>query len=185
MQVRRRNYIREKVESLLAERGITEPKVPVHELAKAYGIDVQIHPIGDGVSGFLFRQGTQAIIGVDKGQGDVRRRFTIAHELGHFFLHGGQGLQEVHIDRVGKLMLRSPTSSKGVDPEEVEANFFAAELLMPSKFLERENGIQAGLDLSGGDDTREITRLAAKYGVSSQAMTFRLGNLGWTNLQPA
>jgi len=183
MQVRRRNHIREKVQFLLSERGITEPKVPVHEFAKAYGIDVRIQPIDEDVSGFLFRQASHTIIGVNKIQNEVRRRFTIAHELGHYFLHGGQGLQEVHIDRVGKLKLRGPSSSTGIDPEEVEANFFAAELLMPIKFLAQEETIKTGLDLSGDDNSKEISSLADKYGVSRQALTFRLGNLGWANLQ--
>jgi Zn-dependent peptidase ImmA (M78 family) len=185
MHVRRRNHIREKIAALLLERGITAPKVPVHDLAKAQNIDVRIQNIDEDISGFLFRHGSQAIIGVNKNQHEVRRRFTIAHELGHFFLHGGQGLQEVHIDRVGKLKLRGPSSSQGIDPEEVEANFFAAELLMPTKFLEQEDCIQAGLDLSSDDNTAEIGALANKYGVSSQAMTIRLGNLGWVNLQSA
>lgn len=185
MHVRRRNHIVEKIAALLSERGITAPKVPVHEIAKAQGIDLRIQHIDEDISGFLFRQGSKAIIGVNKTQREVRRRFTIAHELGHFFLHGGQGLQEVHIDRVGHLKLRGPSSSMGIDPEEVEANFFAAELLMPTKFLEVEECIQAGLDLSSDDNTAEITALATKYGVSSQAMTIRLGNLGWVNLQTA
>jgi Zn-dependent peptidase ImmA (M78 family) len=55
-----------------------------------------------------------------------RRRFTIAHEIGHYVLHSGEGLQRD--DRAGNFTGWNDAS------EEAEANLFAAELLM-QKFL--------------------------------------------------
>jgi len=179
MLSRRRNYIRAKVESLLHESGVSEPEVPIEKIAKRHGIDVRCHPIDEeGVSGFLARQpGRGAIIGVNSHHSAKRRRFTIAHELGHYFLHGEQGQQEVHVDRTQQftVKLRSALSSQGEDTEEVEANLFAAELLMPTRFIERDFARQS-FDLS--DDDEAVATLANRYGVSTQAMSIRLAYLG-------
>jgi Zn-dependent peptidase ImmA (M78 family) len=182
MLTRRRNYIRAKVESLLHESGVTEPEVPVEKIARRHGIEIRSQPIDEeGVSGFLARRpGQAAIIGVNSNQPEKRRRFTVAHELGHFFLHGEQGQQEVHVDRTHQfsVKLRSPASSRGDDIEEVEANLFAAELLMPTRFIEHDFARQS-IDLS--DDDEAAAALAERYGVSTQAMSIRLAYLGLIN----
>jgi Zn-dependent peptidase ImmA (M78 family) len=80
----------------------------------------------------------------------------------------------VHLDEgraAFTVNLRNSESSKGEDNDEREANFFAAELLMPSKFL-REDLDGMELDLLG--DNKILTELAKKYMVSLQALTFRL-----------
>ncbi len=58
----------------------------------------------------------------------VRQRFTIAHELGHFFLH--RASSTVFVD-AAPIFFRDESSSNGSQREEIEANAFAAELLMP------------------------------------------------------
>ena len=64
----------------------------------------------------------------------------------------------------------------GDDVTEIEANTFAAELLMPKKLLERD--LRENLDdIDLGDDA-SVGRLANRYKVSISAMTFRLTNLG-------
>ena len=176
MQSRRRNLIRAKVESLLNESSITKPVVNVEAIARKHGIQVLEQPFDEvELSGFLARRpGSSAVIGINANQSPGRRRFTMAHELGHYFLHGGQGHEEVHVDHTKDLQikLRSPASSTGTDEEEVEANLFAAELLMPLRFLEE--------DFAAGDvsDEGAVAKLAKRYGVSPQAMSIRLGNLG-------
>jgi Zn-dependent peptidase ImmA (M78 family) len=62
----------------------------------------------------------------------VRQRFTIGHELGHLTLHHGHDLI---LERLVRLNFRDATSSTANDEEEIEANHFAAELLMPHDFL--------------------------------------------------
>ena len=116
------------------------------------------------------------LIGVNARHGENRQNFTIGHEIGHFLLHEGD---EVHVDREFRIKLRSGASSAGTDMEERESNLFAAELLMPARFLERDLEKIDGLDL---DNETVVARLAEKYGVSTQAMTFRLANLGYINL---
>ncbi|MGH9326658.1 MAG: ImmA/IrrE family metallo-endopeptidase, partial [Terriglobia bacterium] len=72
------------------------------------------------------------------------------------------------------IALRSPKSSTGTDEKEIEANQFAAELLMPVDVLSRDI-----LKLRGKMDVETaINKLASKYKVSVQAMTIRLTSLG-------
>ena len=96
---------------------------------------------------------------------------TIAHELGHFFLHARD---TVHVDDLVKL--RDERSAKGTDIQEMEANLFAAELLMPQRFLKEDLKDFGKLDLL---DDQKMESLAAKYGVSNQAMAVRLNYLGY------
>jgi Zn-dependent peptidase ImmA (M78 family) len=111
---------------------------------------------------------------VNKNHALSRKRFTIAHELGHLLLHTKS---EVHLDQA-IVKMRDARTSAGVDDEEMEANRFAAELLMPRSFLE------ADLEALGpiyADDERAIAKLARQYRVSPQAMAIRLStlNLVW------
>lgn len=57
--------------------------------------------------------------------GDGRARFTIAHEMGHFFLHTGIPLARS----------RKGDGVASYRKSEPQANQFAAEFLMPRKFL--------------------------------------------------
>ncbi len=107
---------------------------------------------------------------MNKDHAPTRRRFTIAHVLAHALLHHGD---EVRYDKDFRVNLRSEASGLGVDVEEIEANFFAARLLMPRRFLEADP--QAALvDV---EDAQAVGRLAKRYGVSSHAMSIRLGSL--------
>ncbi len=57
--------------------------------------------------------------------------------------------------------------------EEIEANFFAASILMPRTFLARDTA-ERYIDLENADAVKELARL---YNVSTQAMNIRLFNL--------
>jgi Zn-dependent peptidase ImmA (M78 family) len=174
----RRKHIRSVVEQLLKTNRIESAPVPVEKLARSLGIKVQREPTDDDLSGFLFRDTNRksAVIGVNANHHSNRQNFTIGHEIGHFLLHEGD---KVHIDRGFRIKLRSEASSKGEDIEEMESNLFAAELLMPESFLQIDLEKINQLDFDNEDVIKE---LAHKYGVSSQAMIFRLANLGYINL---
>jgi Zn-dependent peptidase ImmA (M78 family) len=170
----RRKHIRALAERLLTEHSVRTEPVDVAKLARAIGVKVQEQPAEDDLSGFLYRDRRQktAVIGVNSTHHVNRRRFTTAHELGHYLLHD---FDNVHVDRQFKVWLRSEASSQGTDLEEKEANLFAAEILMPASFIERDVQRISAFDLM---DEEVIAKLAARYGVSTQAMTFRLGYLG-------
>ena len=138
----------------------------------------RVEEVDDNLSGFLLRakRDGRTVIGANKSHPKNRQRFTIAHELGHFLLHEGE---LVHLDEeMGSFTVdfRNAFSSKGEDINEKEANYFAAELLMPEKFLRQE---LRGKRLDLFDDGEELQKLARKYKVSTQALTFRLTNLGY------
>lgn len=171
----RRKHIRSLVERLLTEHRVKSVPVPVDEIAKAIGVEVQRQAADDELSGFLYRDRKRdlAIIGVNADHHPNRQTFTTAHELGHYLLHE---FNDIHIDKNFKVWLRNEASSQGTDIEEKEANLFAAELLMPSRFVAKDVEKIGAFDV---EDEDVIQELAEKYGVSTQAMSFRLAYLGY------
>ena len=96
----------------------------------------------------------------------------MAHELGHFLLHKDKS--NVFLDEA-PIFFRDERSSDGSEREEIEANAFAAALLMPEEIL-RE--IIRNKPLDAQDDVA-VRRLATQFGVSIQALTIRLTRLGF------
>ncbi len=164
--------IDQRVAELLQGRNIVAPPVAVDDIAKGLGAQVVYENFKGEISGLLVRRGNSIVIGVHKQQPHTRRRFTIAHELGHLVMHSG-GLEPVHIDKGFDMHLRSRASSTAEDVAEIEANAFAASLLMPREMVMADVDGQM-LDF---EDPRLVKRLAGRYEVSTQAMTFRLINL--------
>lgn len=158
---------------LLAENGITQAPVLVSKIAKAKGARIFVDALEGDLSGFLYRDRDQAVIGVNTSHSPARQNFTIAHELGHLLLHDQE---QLHVDREFRVRLRSDVSSQGTDEAEQEANFFAASLLMPREFIERDLENEEYVDLLDDDF---LNGLARKYGVSAQALAIRLKTLGY------
>jgi transcriptional regulator with XRE-family HTH domain len=102
------------------------------------------------------------VIGVNKHHALNRRRFSIAHEVGHAVLRHEAGYYLEFFDA----SLGEPPNFRHSD--EREANAFAAALLMDERWL-RE-------DWANGH--RSVHELARRYRVSDEAMSFRLINLG-------
>lgn len=151
--------------------------VNVNKIAKKLGIKVIEAPAEDGLSGFLLREPDQqkVVIGVNSTHPPTRRRFTIAHELGHFLLHNYEGFHWERADSGTKVQFRDDLAKDGTDLDEREANLFAAELLMPEDFLRKDIEKTGPIDLLNLD---QLEALAKCYRVSSQAMMYRLTNLG-------
>lgn len=167
----RHKLIQQTVAALLDGNGITYPGFDVKYLAERRGAIVVEEPSENNFSGFLFRSPDSApVIGVNSHHPPTRKRFTIAHELGHLLLHSKSG---VHVDEA-VVQMRDARASAGVDEEEMEANRFAAELLMPRSFLEED---LVALGTIFADDERAIASLAKRYKVSTQAMAIRLSVL--------
>jgi len=172
----RRKLIRTKVRSLLSSAGITEAPVDVEAIAKRIGIDVRKAEFtpADKLSGILYRDSGRTVIGVNSAHPSARQRFTIAHEIGHSVLEHSDSL---YVDRNiprSLVMFRDSRSEEGIIDHEIEANAFAAELLMPSDFLARDIS-----SMETADADKAISDLADRYRVSEQAMTIRLTNLGY------
>jgi Zn-dependent peptidase ImmA (M78 family) len=160
-------------EKLIDRLGISSAPVDVERVAMELGVEIIQEDLGPEVSGLLVTRGRSSTIGVHQRHAEVRRRFTIAHELGHFMLRH-QFEPGQHVDQGRYVSERSVKASAGVDLKEIEANQFAASLLMPTKLV-RMHAARFGKGPLLDD---EITQLARTFNVSVQAMTIRLGVLG-------
>jgi len=167
--MRTQEKIQRQVSKILRDNNVHRPPVPVEKIAEGYGIEVRYEPAEDELSGALVRKRNEVVIGVNASHHPNRQRFTIAHEIAHFLLHDGV---EVHVDQDFRVNLRDQRSSEAVSREEIEANGFAAELLMPKEFIVRDTRRFPAVD----EAVKQ--RLANRYRVSKRAMGLRLANLG-------
>lgn len=162
---------RRKARELLKTARIEKAPVPVEQLAVLAGATIRYEPFAGELSGMVHRSSAGVIIGVNSMHAPTRRRFTIAHELGHLLLHRNE---ELHVDERFPIGFRSELSSKAIDAAEIEANQFAAEMLMPSATLIKDvRTLPTDID-----SETAISQLAQLYQVSEQAMTIRLSALG-------
>lgn len=160
---------------LLLEMGVTNPPVDVYGLARTLSAQVVHTHMNHDLSGMLIREGNSLTIGLNSRQAPQRQRFTLAHELGHLRLHRGRPLI---VDSLVRVNMRDSASATATDREEIEANRFAASLLMP------EHMVRAAVASATADRQmapmalqRELGRL---FQVSAEAMGYRLINLGIT-----
>jgi hypothetical protein len=160
------------------------------------------------LAGFLYAVGEDASIFVEQGDPVARRRFSVAHELGHYLLHfrplltllsAQAGAPVEALDAFpqtdnesdpdaqpdGQIVLPlSYAEARALPPlaqMEIEANRFAAELLMPA-------GLVAELAARHGryfSDDDLVWRLANDLLVSRAAMRWRMRNLGLIGRIPA
>ena len=138
------------VESICCEEGIRIISMDMHEIE-----DIAKKPIAGAIQ--KHPQFGYTIL-VNESDIAVRQRFTIAHELGHFFLHMDKDAQE---DKITSFRMDS-------SPKERQANAFAANLLMPESLVRQEH---ARMVIPVSDSLADIFR------VSKQAMRFRLDEL--------
>lgn len=121
--------------------------VYIEEIARKYA-HLMYYELPDDVSGMLLPlpkgagQWKWSIV-VNAAHADVRQRFTVAHELGHLLMHR---YTMPHADGKFVVHFRNAKSATGSDREEIEANRFAAELLMPERLV-LGHATHLGLDL--------------------------------------
>lgn len=109
---------------------------------------------------------------------EPRRRFTLAHELGHFCLHADK--IQLGFKDSKKKMSRSLSYW---DAKESEANTFAAQLLMPKELLLKHgqeiiDNYKKKNNVSSMPLPAFLQVISAKFSVSNKAMEYRLKNLG-------
>jgi len=144
-----------KSRELLALTGQREPPVSVHQVAGHLGIRSEVKELPDSVPGFVADIAGTWYAFLNSAHGSRRRRFTLAHEVGHVALgHTGQ----VHL-----------FGERRADQQ--AANRFAVELLMPEEMVHAEHSRARDHDLSAGD-------LADIFLVDKRAMEIRLAELG-------
>lgn len=152
-----RRFMGASAQAVLNGLGLNQPPVDPFRIARALGVQVYALPEHERkLSGMLFGEGDDVRIFVRASDSATRQRFTVAHELGHLLLHS----------RGGRVVAYRDTSFKG-NPVEVEANRFAARLLMPA-------GMVTDLHRRSGGN---LPLVAQAIGVSLQALEFRVQNI--------
>lgn len=157
--------IEEKAEQILEAAQITAVPVDVSDLSKKLDIVIKYAPSAE-FSGLLYRKDGQAFMAINNKDPEVRQRFTIAHELGHYFLHPQK-------DTFVEFRDNGTTAPRSL--KEIQANQFGAALLMPRKNLLKDI---ASYQETGITDT-VIQALAERYQVSEKSMNYRLRNLNF------
>ncbi|MFD0895438.1 ImmA/IrrE family metallo-endopeptidase [Luteolibacter ambystomatis] len=144
------------------------PPVDVEGLARAMGIvfDNNFSLSRFGYSGEIRWQENRPVVWINPGDSLVRKRFTLAHEIGHYILHMLDDRDAVFKDDV-KIMRRGGEWTS----KEMQANRFAASLLMPKALLVAE----MQKPRFWGPTT---AHLAERFQVSEESMGYRLSNLG-------
>ncbi len=138
---------------------------PVNVVAIAGDLGVKVYRLSnmhDSISGMIRRDKVRGgeseyAIFVNAEHSELRRRFTIAHEIAHFILHRdliGDGIQD-------DVLYRSGLSGT----IERQANKYAADILMPWDLVNAA--------VSRGNDS--VEELAKIFQVSKSAMSIRLG----------
>jgi Zn-dependent peptidase ImmA (M78 family) len=156
----------------LKDCGITKAPTNVETVAAKTGAIISYESYSEDLSGVLVKEKNRIVMGVNSCHSKTRQRFTIAHEIGHLVLqHKG----ELFVDKT--VMKRDELSSQATDRQEIDANNFAAELLMPEMLI--IEAVQRRQAKKPDNNSAEfINELAEEFQVSPQAMEYRLTNLG-------
>jgi hypothetical protein len=181
LKVPRLSLVEGVAHQVLREEKITALPVCPFTIAEGRGIRVLAKPPGatDGFSGVLVRKGNAfGILYATHIESEGFRRFSVAHELGHYFLPD----HPEHVLRLGHHGSRSGFELD--DPYEQEADFFAAALLMPSHLfckaaLRFEDGVAAVIGLAAVCRTSlPATAIAyAKHSPSAVAVILSTGGV--------
>lgn len=152
---------------VLSEFASTFP-VDVVAAAKAIGVSVFFDVLPDGISGKIQRdeRGKYYIV-ANRSEPEVRQRFTIAHELGHYIYHRaliGDGVSDTPAYRAPDTSVYDKTP---LEPfHETQANQFAANLLMPRNLIRKAEVDHPDI---------KVHELAKLFKVSEDAMRIRKG----------
>lgn len=165
-----REVIEDRAESIRIQAGLVSAPIRPEKVASYLGITVEYELFSDDLSGVLIRKGQKSVIAVNRKHSATRQAFTLAHEVGHHFLeHTG----DLFVDKVS-INKRDRSSSLAIEPQEIQANQFAASLLMPRPLLIQQLEKTA---VQTTDRDELVAILAKKFGVSTKAMEYRLVNL--------
>lgn len=168
MGLSRRSQVERCAKEVLIQHGLYSVPVDPVDLANKLGVTVHNAKFADdSLAGLIAKRGGSAQILVEQSDPPYRKRFSIAHELGHHFLHL---LKDGHIidRRVDMFREKQPTAAARSSHRnrEVEANWFAAALLMPEDLVRLHWA-----------ENPSVTVLARIFNVSEEAMGYRVDAL--------
>jgi hypothetical protein len=150
-------HIHRQAARLLDSAGVVHEPVDLRHVVSALNLELVAHAHAPfSCEAALEPRGDGHAIVLSGGGSERRRRFTIAHEIGHFVLHPELARPE-----------RGGDVTEAGRVQEREADAFAAELLMPEDLV-RQAAREHGAD---------VDRLADRFDVSRAAMRTRLARL--------
>ncbi len=155
------------VNSMYEECGIQNPlQLPLEVIVNSKNIFLKEEEM-DSAEGRIIMRGDVGIITINsKIEYPAKKRFVLAHEFGHFVLH--KNVKKIFNDTEDTL---NQWYQNNFGVEEIEANEFAAEFLMPSKlFYEECKGKKFGPEV--------IDYLCDKFQVSKTAAILRFAKRG-------
>lgn len=155
----RQNYIDQRINKILVQTNRSYPEDSLLDIVKGLDIEVKVadfEKYAEVVSGMILhdKESKKPTIYLNERNSRERQTFTLAHELGHYLLHDGAKLR---IDKYNY----STNSKEAL--EEIEANYFAASLLMPQERFEQTLKLATTLK-----------QIARYFGVSESAVRNRI-----------
>jgi Zn-dependent peptidase ImmA (M78 family) len=161
-------YAGDTIEQILKEssnNNIAQEPIDIRAVVeKIFKIKIVETDLGKSVSGFLEKVGSEWLIYVNILESETRKRFTIAHELGHFIYDRNKYIADASLEP-DQIFFRDDNTN----PIERRANEFAAELLMPKNTF--DDCVKNGCNTIAG--------LADKFKVSTSAIKYRAYKLGY------
>jgi Zn-dependent peptidase ImmA (M78 family) len=173
-----RDELERRARDVLREHGLTSIPIDPVVLANRLGMSVRNAKFSDEtLVGMIAKRGTNVQLLVNQSDSPYRKRFTIAHELGHHFLHLLEDGEFIDGDHDFDMFRGGADDTEDVSPkrrQEIQANIFASALLMPAAAV-REMWSEV-------DSVQGMARL---FNVSEAAMKNRLRTLGLRDEQKA
>lgn len=164
-----RQQVESRANDVLRKHGLTSIPIDPVILANRLGMTVNNAKFSDdNIVGMIAKRGDNLTLLVNQSDPPFRKRFTIAHELGHHFLHLLEDGE--FVDAEADLFRQPREDRQNITPErrkEIQANMFAAALLMPE-----ENVVEQW------KDCRSVEEMARIFNVSESAMGIRVDQLG-------
>lgn len=148
-------FVRNSTRQLLNQAKITTYPIRVKDVLKIVSnLHIDSAELEDEISGMQATVGENIYIRYNRNHPTIRKRFTVSHELAHAFLGHTSGCQH-------------GSNFESKDLSEIEANQFAAELLMPLSML--KEAIKK---------SKTVSSLAFDFWVSKEAMSWRIKDTG-------
>lgn len=151
-----RQVVERQANTFRRQLDITEDRFPVEALNELPRVELRTDHDQPG-SAMALWDGRTWVILVNTNDALSRQRFSVLHELHHIICH------------TTKRQMFGTDDMRNADAE-VAADYFAACVLMPKLLVKRY----------WGQGPRTVTAMSARFGVSRQAMSYRLDQLGLT-----
>lgn len=169
----KKEEIEKKAQEILRDHNLLQFPVDPLKVARALNIKVMNAKFSDpNISGVISKRGNEVSILLDYDDIPARKRFSIAHEIGHYVLHMNDADDYEIIDNEDNYRTTAHDLD-GWDNKrrmEWEANTFAAALLMDEGLVRKEWELE-----------KNIKILAWKFQVSESAIAVRLSSLNLTD----